>query len=427
VRVEQISWDGADPEALASKLRQAAEPPPELAETVARIIERVRSEGDSALAELSVELDGVQSPPGSLRVSDEAIEAAYDDLDPDLVAALRLAEANIRAVADAEIRLPIQVDLPQGHEVAVVERPVHGAAVYAPGGRASYPSSVLMGLVPARAAGVQRVVLISPPGPDGLPSPAVLAAARLGDADEVYAIGGAQAVAALAIGTESIPRVDVIAGPGNAWVTEAKRQLFGTVGIDGLAGPSELVIVADEQGDSHTVALDVLAQAEHGADSPIVVISPDASLLAATAAELAVLRADRPTVADAPIALVEAPSLDQSLMLADAFAPEHLELCFEGADQRAGARVAGCVFVGEAGATAFGDYVAGSNHILPTGGAARFSGPLGVDVFKRRMSIVDVPAGAAAKLFEATDTVARAEGLPVHGESAIAQHYRSSR
>ena len=421
MRLERVTWDGADPEALAGELRHAAEPPPELRERVAQIIERVRSEGDAALLEMAVELDGTDEVPRSLRVPDEAIEDAHGTLDPDLLAALRLAEENIRAVAEAELRVPVEVGLPQGHEVTVLERPVDSAGLYAPGGRAAYPSSVLMALVPARVAGVRRVALVSPPGPEGLPPQAVLAAARIGDADEVYAIGGAQAVAALAIGTATIPRVDVVAGPGNAWVTEAKRQLYGRVGIDGLAGPSELMVVADGTVAARKLALNALAQAEHGPDSPIVIASPDTALLAECAEQLSALAHDRPTVADAPIALVQAPSLDHALVLSDAFAPEHLELRFDGADERAGARIAGCVFVGEAGATAFGDYTAGSNHILPTGGAARFAGPLGVNAFKRRMSIVDVPASAAANLFEATDTIARAEGLPVHGESAIAQ------
>jgi histidinol dehydrogenase len=421
VRVERIEWDGSDAEALANRLRHRAEAPPQLAERVAAIIELVRAGGDEALQELSVELDGADQPPESLRVPAEAAEEAYANLDQDLIEALGLAAANIREVAEAELRLPAYTELSQGQEVSVLERPVASAGIYAPGGRAAYPSSVLMGLIPARAAGVTRTVLVSPPGPDGTLPQAVLAAARIADTDEIYAIGGAQAIAALAIGTASIKTVDVIAGPGNAWVTEAKRQLYGTVGIDGLAGPSELVVIADASAGARKVALDALAQAEHGPDSPVVVLSDAVALLDETAAALESLSVDRPSVADAPIALVETPSLTHALELSDAFAPEHLELRFEGADQRAASRIAGCVFVGEAGATAFGDYTAGSNHILPTGGAARFSGPLGVGAFTRRMSIVDVPRSAAAKLFEATDTIARSEGLPVHGESAIAQ------
>jgi histidinol dehydrogenase len=421
VRVERIEWGGSGAEKLAERLRRRAKAPPELSEKVAAIIERVRAEGDAALLEMSVELDGAERAPKSLRVAPVAAEEAYATLDQDLAEALGLAAANIREVAEAELRLPVKTELSQGQKVSVHERPVASAGAYAPGGRGAYPSSVLMGLIPARVAGVLRTALVSPPGPEGTLPQAVLAAARIADVDEIYAIGGAQAVAALAIGTASVSAVDVIAGPGNAWVTEAKRQLYGTVGIDGLAGPSELVVIASATSGARKVALDALAQAEHGPDSPVVVLSDASSLLDETAAALESLAADRPSVADAPIALVQAPTLAHALELADAFAPEHLELRIERADELAADRIAGCVFVGEAGATAFGDYTAGSNHILPTGGAARFSGPLGVGAFTRRMSIVDIPRSAAAKLFEATDAIARSEGLPVHGESAIAQ------
>ena len=424
MRVERVTWDGADPERLATRLRREAEAPPELSDRVAAIIERVRAQGDAALLEMSVELDGAERMPASLSVPADEAYAAYDALEPELEAALKLAAANVNLVAEAELHPPAEVVLPQGHDVSVLERPVSSAGVYAPGGRAAYPSSVLMGIIPARVAGVGRIVLTSPPASDGRLAPAVLAAAHLAGADEIYAIGGAQAVAALALGTATINRADVVAGPGNAWVTEAKRQLYGIVGIDGLAGPSELVVVADASANAREIALDALAQAEHGPDSPIVVVSATGAVLDEVAAELESLRPSRPSVADAPVALVESPSLDHALDLSDAFAPEHLELRFEGGEGRAAARIAGCVFVGEGGATAFGDYSAGSNHVLPTGGAARFSGPLGVNAFRRRMSIVEVSAGAAANLAEATDQIAKAEGLPVHGESATARRDR---
>ena len=289
MRLERIEWDGSKARELADRLRRRAEPPAELSERVAAIIERVRAEGDAALLEMSVELDGVERMPEALLVPADEIAAAYDALDPGLDAALRLAASNIRAVAETELHPPIELELSQGHEISVLERPVGRAGLYAPGGRADYPSSVLMGLVPARVAGVGRAVLVSPPRPDGALSPVILAAAHLGAADEVYAIGGAHAIAALALGTESIAPVDVIAGPGNAWVTEAKRQLFGTVGIDGLAGPSELVVVAQAGASAREIALDALAQAEHGPDSPIAVISDASSFLDEVAAELEVL------------------------------------------------------------------------------------------------------------------------------------------
>jgi histidinol dehydrogenase len=216
--------------------------------------------------------------------------------------------------------------------------------------------------------------------------------------------------------------VDVIAGPGNLYVTEAKRLVAGTVGIDGIAGPSELVVVADASADAATVALDLCAQAEHGEESPLVLASTDAGLLDRVAERVEELAAARPSVADAPLALVGAPELEAALALADAYAPEHLELAFAGAGQAtARARIAGCVFFGAGGATAFGDYSAGSNHVLPTAGAARFGGPLGPAAFCRRTSVVSIPTAAAAALAPGVAAIADAEGLPVHGESAIAR------
>jgi len=426
MRIERVVWDGSEPGELAASLRSTVPALEGLTERVAQIIERVRAEGDSALLDLSAELDGVERPPSSLRVPATELEGAWASLDPELAAAMELAAENIRAVAEAELRLSIDLELPQGHEVSVVERPVESAGIYAPGGRAAYPSSVLMGAIPARVAGVARVVLVTPPGPDGRPAAVTLAASHVAGVDEVYAVGGAHAVAALAIGTDAIAPVAVIAGPGNAWVTEAKRQLYGIVGIDGLAGPSELVVIAGTSANPREIALDALAQAEHGPDSPIVVASDSATPLDEIARELEALAVGRPSVTDAPFTLVEAPTLDHALRLSDEFAPEHLELRFAGAAERAPARVAGCVFVGDRGATAFGDYVAGSNHVLPTGGAARFSGPLGVGAFHRRMSIVDIPASAAAQLAGAVDALAKSEGLPVHGESAVASSPRKT-
>jgi histidinol dehydrogenase len=346
-------------------------------------------------------------------------------LEPPVREALRLAAANIEAVARAEldgVAAPTSVELDQGHRVEVRTEPVAAAGVYAPGGRAVYPSSVLMACVPARVAGVGRLAVVSPPGASGRPSAAVLAACAIADVDEVYAVGGAQAIAALAYGTETIAAVDVVAGPGNRYVTEAKRLVSGVVGIDGIAGPSELVVVADGSANPDWVALDLCAQAEHGDDSPLAVISPDAALLDRIEELVMKLAAERPSVAEASLALVAAPGVERSLALADAYAPEHLELAFEGADDAtARGRVAGCVFVGRGGATAFGDYVAGSNHVLPTGGAARFGGPLSPRAFMRRASVVSIPASAAEELAPHVAAIAGAEGFPVHAESATAR------
>jgi histidinol dehydrogenase len=422
VRVERIDWDGADPAALARRLRGAVAGADSVSGEVAGLIAAVRAGGDAALREIAKRFS--EPAPEALLVDPEAVAAAPGLLEPAVRDALRLAAANIEAVARAELEAasaPVVVELEQGQRVEVRAEPVAAAGVYAPGGRAVYPSSVLMTCVPARVAGVARLAVASPPAA-GRPSAPVLAAAAIAGVDEVYAVGGAQAIAALAHGTETIAPVDVIAGPGNRYVTEAKRQVSGIVGIDGISGPSELVIVADGSANADWLALDLCAQAEHGADSPVVLISPDAALIDRIEEILATLPADRPSVADAPLALVRAPGVEPALALADAYAPEHLELAVEGADELAArARVAGCVFVGSAGATAFGDYVAGSNHVLPTGGAARFGGPLSPRAFIRRLSVVSIPPAAGRALAPHVAAIADAEGFPVHGESATAR------
>jgi histidinol dehydrogenase len=274
--------------------------------------------------------------------------------------------------------------------------------------------------VPARAAGVERIALASPPGADGLVNPLVLAAAGLCGIEEVYAMGGAQAIFALAYGTETVDPVDVVVGPGNAWVREAKRSVYGVVGIDSLAGPSELMVVAGHDTDPAWAALDLCAQAEHGAGGPLLAVAVEEAVLDTVAEETERAAAERPGTADSPLALLQVPDLSDAVDLANAFAPEHLELLSEDAALLAGrVRTAGCVFAGRHSATAFGDYVAGSNHVLPTGGAGRFSGPLGPGTFQRTIATVEVPAGAAAQLAPYVDTLAGAEGFPAHGESAM--------
>jgi histidinol dehydrogenase len=274
--------------------------------------------------------------------------------------------------------------------------------------------------IPARVAGVERLALASPPGPDGQVNQLVLAAAALCEIDEVYAMGGAQAIFALAYGTETIAAVDVIAGPGNAWVREAKRAVSGAVGIDSLAGPSELMAVVGHDANVEWAALDLCAQAEHGGEGPLVAVAVEEAVLEALVTATERIAGERSGVGDAPLALVQVPDSSDAIDLANEFAPEHLELMEEDASLLADrVTTAGCVFVGRHSATAFGDYVAGSNHVLPTGGAGRFSGPLGPHVFRRKISTVEVPAEAAAKLAPHVDRLARAEGFPVHGESAM--------
>jgi histidinol dehydrogenase len=418
MRVRRFEWDGAGRTAAAVRAWTVKEAP---AVDVAPIEREVREGGDAALLRLTARFDATEWAPETLRVDAGAIASALAGLDPGIRESLELAIANVRAVADAQIEDEHrQVELAQGQTVTVRDVPVGAAGIYAPGGRASYPSSVLMGAVPARAAGVERLVLATPPGPDGSISPLVLATAALCEVDEVYAIGGAQAIFALAYGSETIAAVDVVAGPGNAWVREAKRAVSGTVGIDSLAGPSELMLVAGHDTDPEWAALDLCAQAEHGAEGPLLAATVEEAVLEALATSTEGAAAERTGVGEAPLALVQVPDLSDAIDLANAFAPEHLELFEEDAALLADrVTTAGCVFAGRHSATAFGDYVAGSNHVLPTGGAGRFSGPLGPDVFRRRIATVEVSAEAAAKLAPHVDALARAEGFPVHGESAM--------
>jgi histidinol dehydrogenase len=420
VRLERRSWDGDGPRALAAELRAFAPAPTAIAADVARLVESVRAGGDRRVIELGEQLDGVRVD--SLIVDPARRAAAVEGLDPELLRGLELAAANIRAVAEAQLNSAASsIELPQGHVVTVGEIPVGAAGIYVPGGRAPYPSTALMGVLAARVAGVDRVVVASPPGADGAPAAEVLAASAIAGADQVYAVGGAQAIAALAIGTETIAPVDVIAGPGGPWVQEAKLAVARECGIDGYAGPSELVLISDGSVSSRWLALDLCAQAEHGVDGLLVAIATEAGALAELEAALGDCSGRR-TVSDAPLALIEAPGAEAALELAEAIAPEHLQLCCAGAAELAArARTAGCVFVGPESATAFGDYAAGSNHVLPTGGAGRFNGPLGPGSFRRRISTVEMTPGAAVELAPVVDTIARAEGFEVHGSSALAR------
>jgi len=417
MRVRRFEWEGAA-ETAAALRSWAAESAP--AVDVRPIEREVIDGGDATLLQLTALYDATERAPEALRVEAGAGEAALAAVEPGLREALEMAAANVRTVAEAQLGSATEVELPQGQKVSVREVAVAAAGIYAPGGRAAYPSSVLMCAIPARVAGVERIALASPPGPDGRVHPLVLAAAALCGVEEIYAMGGAQAIFALVHGTETIAPVDVIAGPGNAWVREAKRAVSGTVGIDSLAGPSELMLVAGHDTDVEWAALDLCAQAEHGPESPLVAVAVEEHVLDAIATATEAAAASRPSVADAPLALVRVPELEAAIALANAYAPEHLELLEEDASLAAGrVSTAGCVFVGRHGATVFGDYVAGSNHVLPTGGAGRFSGPLGPATFRRRISQVEVGAEAAAALAPQADALARAEGFPVHGESAM--------
>jgi histidinol dehydrogenase len=407
------------PTATATEIRALTPDPRNVQDGVREIVTRVRAGGDVAVCELTAEIDGAVVTPSRLRVEPAVLAAAVESLDGAVADGLRAAIANVTAVAEAQLRERKATELPDGQVVDIEELAVRRAGVYAPAGRAAYPSSVVMAAATARTAGVDEIaVCAGPSSPEGEIDPSILAACALCGVDEVYRAGGAQAIAALAYGTETVKPVGVIAGPGGPWVQEAKRQVFGVVGIDGIAGPSELVIVSDGDADAELLALDLLAQAEHGPDSLVVAISQDPDMLELISVAVQRLVADRPSVQDAPLALVHSETIQDAVALADEIAPEHLQLVGPLAEELADrVRAAGCVFVGQAVATAFGDYVTGSNHILPTGGAARFQSGVSPATFRRRMARVSFAPGAAARLAAKGAPLARAEGFPVHAES----------
>jgi histidinol dehydrogenase len=434
VRVERLDAralpDGYDargrllsgPAAVAERLRKLAPPPGDARDVVTQILSVVAHEGDEAVLEYTRELDLAGAAPRPLRVPAEELDEAIVQLPLDVVAGLQVAIANVAAVAQVGVGGDVSVQLPQGHSVTVRELPVDSAAVYVPGGRAPYPSTAVMGVVTARAAGVLDVVVCSPPGRDGQVDPLILGTCRLLGVERVYRMGGAQAVAALAYGTETVQRVDVVVGPGNVYVQEAKRKLSDVVGIDSFAGPSDLLVVLGVDADLRLLVLDLLAQAEHGAGSFVAALSPSAGALDALAAELERLAGEG--LAERCV-LVQSADAREAVEIANEFAPEHLQLV--GAEPEALApmvRTAGCLFVGASAATAFGDYVAGSNHILPTAGAARFASGLSPRHFRRRMTEVrlgEVGGDTVRKLAAAGAPIARAEGFEWHARSMEAR------
>ncbi len=428
MRIERIAAEDAErlggPGAVAAHLRSLVPDPESVDAAVREIIAGVRAGGDRAVLDYTRRLDTAGADPKPLRVAPEELDEALTGLELDLVAGLQVAIANVAEVAQAGVSENVAVDLAQGQRVTLREVPVGSAAVYVPGGRAPYPSTVVMGVVTARAAGVLDLAVCAPPGAGGEIDMAILGTCRLCGVERVYRMGGAQAIAALACGTETIPRVDVIVGPGNLYVQEAKRLLSGVVGIDGFAGPSDLLVALAADASEHEVALaalDMLAQAEHGEGSVVVAVSPGARVIEALDTLLPQLAAERATVADAALALVQASDARDALELANAFAPEHLQLIGPELEGLAPlVRSAGCLFVGAASATAFGDYVAGCNHVLPTAGAARFASMLSARHFRRRMAEVRIGA-AAESLAAAAVPIAQAEGFEVHAESMQAR------
>ena len=392
---------------------------------VREIVDAVRAGGDQAVLTYTRKFDTAGGEPRPLLVSPEELDVAIKELPLELVAALQVTIANVALVAQAGVSEDITVALPQGQTILVRELPVGSAAVYVPGGRAPYPSTVIMGVVTARAAGVLDVAVCSPPGPDGEIDRLILGACRLCGVERVYRMGGAQAIAALAFGTDTVVRADVVVGPGNLYVQEAKRLLSATVGIDGFAGPSELLVLLGARVSPQQVrlaALDMLAQAEHGQGSLVVAVCGALEVGDMLVAELEDLMAEPPSVGDSVLVLLDAADAREAVALANELAPEHLQLMGEDMEALAPKiRSAGCLFVGASSATAFGDYVAGSNHVLPTGGAARFASTLSARHFRRRMAEVRIGPQAVSKLAKSGATIARAEGFEWHARSMEAR------
>jgi histidinol dehydrogenase len=390
-------------------------------QVVSRILRDVRARGDAALRDYAERIDG--SKLGEIAVPQGELQAALDQLDPTLRAALVTAAKQVREFHERQYK---DSWLSRGASGAVGQmvRPLQRVGLYAPGGRAVYPSTVIMAAVPAQVAAVQEIVVCSPAGKDGKVSPLILAACKLCEVDHVYALGGAQAIAAMAYGTETVPRVDKILGPGNLFVVLAKRQVFGAVDIDQLPGPTEALVVADDSAHPASVAVDLLAQAEHDVLASPVLITPSRKLAEAVNAEIERLlqRLSRREIIEASMArnggIVLTSDIDEAIELANDYAPEHLCLLIEDAwDKLERVRNAGGVFVGEACAEALGDYVVGPSHIMPTGGTARFSSALNVWDFVKIISVFGLNEQGVEALAPAAIALAEAEGFTAHAEA----------
>lgn len=396
----------------------------DVVETTTAILEAVRHEGDTALVRLTEQFDRVRLAPDKLRVSEREISEGIEQTDPELLSILRDAAANILRFHEAQVQQPLELDDGHGARVGLLVRPLDQVGIYVPGGTAPLPSSVLMNALPARAAGVRSVIMCTPPRPDGRIAPAILAAASLAGIDVIYKVGGAQAIAAMAYGTQSIPAVDKICGPGNIYVNTAKRLVFGQCDIDMFAGPSEILIIADETANPAFVAADMLSQAEHDRLASAILITTSERVAAETADEIR-RRAQlmpRSEILSASLkdyaAILVVPDLTEACAFANELAPEHLELCV--ANPRSlvkSIRNAGAIFLGHYSPEPLGDYFAGPNHVLPTSGTARFFSPLNTADFQKRISLIDYSKEALEAAWERIALFAEAEQLTCHAEA----------
>ena len=393
---------------------------------VSPLIQDVRERGDQALRDYTRKFDGVEIT--GIEVPQSEIDAAFDSMDEAFINVLRKAAENIRSYHSRQKRESFVISEKEGIVLGQKIVPVAVAGIYVPGGTAAYPSTVLMDTIPAKIAGVGQVVMVTPPGKDGKVSQAVLAAAKVAGVDRVFRVGGAQAIAALAYGTESIPKADKIVGPGNIFVAEAKKQVSGVVSIDMIAGPSEILIIADGKSDPAVVAADMLSQAEHDRNASAVLVTESSDLASKVASEverqLSVL--PREQIARASIEtngkIIIASSIEQAIEISDRIAPEHLEVCVDNPfDYLDRIHNAGSVFLGRSCPEALGDYLAGPNHTLPTSGTARFSSPLSVDDFVKKYQFTYYTEKALSEVADDIALFARREGLEAHARSALAR------
>jgi len=397
----------------------------EVVTTVTAILEDVRQRGDAAVLEYTAKFDRVEvASAAELELTADELETALDAIDDGHRQALEAAAARVRAYAEHQKMESWSYTEADGTVLGQKVTPMDRAGLYVPGGKAAYPSSVLMNAIPAKVAGVPELVMVVPT-PGGDRNDLVLAAAAISGVDRVFTIGGAQAIAALAYGTDTIPRVDKITGPGNAYVATAKRMVYGVVGIDMIAGPSEILVVCDGKTDPDWIAMDLFSQAEHDEDAQSILVSPDSDFIERVKASIEKLLADMPradiikTSLANRAALIEARDMDDAIEVANHIAPEHLELSMDDAEQWAQKiRHAGAIFMGRYTAEALGDYCAGPNHVLPTSGTARFSSPLGVYDFQKRSSLIGCSAQGASDLGKVASTLAHGEGLIAHARSA---------
>lgn len=393
--------------------------------TVAAILADIRARGDDAVLEYTRKFDRLDVPSmAALELSKEEMKSAYDALDDELKTALMLARDRIEAYHRRQISESWRYTEADGTQLGVQITPLDRVGLYVPGGKAAYPSSLLMNAVPAKVAGVREIIMVVPT-PDGVKNATVLAAAHLAGVDRVFTIGGAQAVGALAYGTATVPAVDKIVGPGNAYVAAAKRRVFGIVGIDMIAGPSEILVIADENANPDWVAMDLFSQAEHDEVAQSILLTPSESLIAAVQASITKLLPTMPRkdIIAASLtgrgAIIKTRSLEEACEISNRIAPEHLELSVADPETLLPMlRHAGAIFMGYGSSEAIGDYVAGTNHVLPTSRSARFSSPLGVYDFQKRTSLIYVSPEGAKTLGKAAATLAYAEGLQAHARAA---------